>query len=317
MMPSIPTISVVVPTYMRSALLADCLEGLRCQTRRPDEVVVVARSEDAATLAVVETERLRTASPIRTVAPASGGIVPAITAGLSSALGDVIAWTDDDAVPDFDWLLRIEQHFLVDDVVAVGGADYDPIDGLGRGGPSLENFGRLTWSGRLYGGMSEAICYVGPVGHLRGCNMAVRAPVPLPMEQLRGDGSGYEADICLQLAHRGKVLYDYRVRVAHRRAERVPEGDKLAMRPEVVGSLTSGTVDACYNLALILSRRIEGVRRVAVLLQILFIGQRSNPGLLHLMIRVCRCRNVESWRLAYEVMRVKRAGWRVGKRSRK
>ncbi|MEC5406618.1 glycosyltransferase [Paraburkholderia sp. MPAMCS5] len=48
-------VSVIVPAHRRTADLARCLAALDTQERRPDEIIVVARHDDHATL-----DRLRT-----------------------------------------------------------------------------------------------------------------------------------------------------------------------------------------------------------------------------------------------------------------
>jgi len=42
-------VTVVVPTYRRPEHLGRCLEGIRAQSRAPDEVVVVRRADDETT----------------------------------------------------------------------------------------------------------------------------------------------------------------------------------------------------------------------------------------------------------------------------
>ncbi|NMO95708.1 glycosyltransferase family 2 protein [Paenibacillus lemnae] len=48
------TISVIIPTYQRVEVLANCLEGLRKQRRQPDEIIVVVRDTDLGTRKYLE-----------------------------------------------------------------------------------------------------------------------------------------------------------------------------------------------------------------------------------------------------------------------
>lgn len=104
-----PRMSVVVPTYRRHDLLERCLDALAKQELASDayEVIVV---DDAAS---TETEQLvnrwseRTAGRIRYLAVRHAhGPAAARNAGWRAARGDVIAFTDDDCVPDPQWLVH-------------------------------------------------------------------------------------------------------------------------------------------------------------------------------------------------------------------
>src|SRR4051794_34190938 len=116
------SVSVVVPSWRRSAELAECLAGLAAQTRTPDEVVVVARPDDHATWDLIG--RIEQGS-VRGVAVEGEGVVAGLNAGFAAATGDIVAVTDDDAVPRPDWLERIEAAFAQgEDIGGVGGRDW-------------------------------------------------------------------------------------------------------------------------------------------------------------------------------------------------
>ena len=36
-----PTVSVVIPTFNRESFISKCVESVMCQTRQPDEIIVV------------------------------------------------------------------------------------------------------------------------------------------------------------------------------------------------------------------------------------------------------------------------------------
>lgn len=105
-----PQVSVVVPTYQRPLLLQRCLEALIAQDLDPAayEIIVVddARSEAARAL-VDAMARLRGGGRdilYRRPPEGSRGPAAARNAGWRAAQGDIIAFTDDDAIPAPNWL---------------------------------------------------------------------------------------------------------------------------------------------------------------------------------------------------------------------
>ncbi len=104
-----PEVSVVIPTYRRPALLRRCLEGVLAQ-RLPAgayEVVVVDDGHDDATLDAVDAlaATLPDGPALRYLRPSRGrGPAVARNAGWRAARGAVVAFTDDDTVPQPDWL---------------------------------------------------------------------------------------------------------------------------------------------------------------------------------------------------------------------
>jgi glycosyltransferase involved in cell wall biosynthesis len=100
-------ISVVVPTYRRTALLGRCLEALAAQTLPRDEyeIIVVHDGPSAdARRAVIDWSR-RTDRAIRFhELAARRGPAAARNRGWNDARAGVVAFTDDDTVPDPRWL---------------------------------------------------------------------------------------------------------------------------------------------------------------------------------------------------------------------
>jgi glycosyltransferase involved in cell wall biosynthesis len=115
------SVSVIVPTFARPDDLGRCLRGLGRQTRPADEIVVVVRPEDEAS--IVLCSHLAGALPIRVVHVHRPGQVAALNAGRDAARGSILAITDDDVEPTTDWLKKIEHHFRDPRVGAVGGRD--------------------------------------------------------------------------------------------------------------------------------------------------------------------------------------------------
>lgn len=106
-----PRVSVVIPTCRRPALLQRCLAALRAQTLHPHEFEVIVvddgRSDDtrAAVAACADAWRSNGGPELRLLEPlGTRGPAGARNRGWRQARGEVIAFTDDDTVPDTDWL---------------------------------------------------------------------------------------------------------------------------------------------------------------------------------------------------------------------
>jgi GT2 family glycosyltransferase len=122
--------SVVVPTHRRPELLERCLRALIAQECHPSayEVIVVDDADCAETRHTVK--RLRTAAEagpeIRYVLSSGRGPAAARNAGWRHARGELIAFTDDDCMPDPSWLGEGLSVF-VDGVTAASGRTIVPI----------------------------------------------------------------------------------------------------------------------------------------------------------------------------------------------
>ncbi|MHA6326321.1 glycosyltransferase family 2 protein [Roseivivax sp. CAU 1753] len=120
-------VSVVVVSRDRPAALARCLTGLAQLDHPPFEVVVVACP--AGLDAVRAHPR---ADEVKTVAYDQPNISAARNRGIAAAAGEIVAFLDDDAVPEPSWLARLAAPFALDTVAASGGYV------IGRNGFSLQ-----------------------------------------------------------------------------------------------------------------------------------------------------------------------------------
>ncbi|MDQ6680410.1 MAG: glycosyltransferase [Pseudomonadota bacterium] len=132
-------ISVVIPTYRRPDLLCRCLAAVFAQRleRSAFEVIVVDDGHTADTQAVVDAFRMRPDGPVlRFIRPKQGrGPAVARNAGWRAAYGKLIAFTDDDTIPDPDWLAEGERAFLPGLVALCGRVSVPPAAGAAvRGG---------------------------------------------------------------------------------------------------------------------------------------------------------------------------------------
>ena len=118
--------TVVVPTYLRPALLARCLSALLAQRFDPAayEIIVADDAASVETAALVEriARQARAQGLTLRYATVTGAHGPAAArnTGWRLAHGAVIAFTDDDCVPDPDWL-RMGLGALTEGVAGVSG----------------------------------------------------------------------------------------------------------------------------------------------------------------------------------------------------
>ncbi len=187
-----PRLSVVVVSAGRPRALVRCLTALSQLRSIRFEVIVVA---DADGLAVAR--RLPIADRLTLLPQDVENISVARNAGLAVASGDVVAFIDDDAVPEPDWAEALLRGFDRPEVGAVTG----PV--LGRNGISLQ-WGRMAVDrqGRDRWLEGQASPDRAEVLKLHGTNMAVRREY---LTQTGGFDTGFrfyldETDLALRLA---------------------------------------------------------------------------------------------------------------------
>lgn len=95
-------VSVVVPTRNRAAFLPRLLQALDRQDCRPLEVIVVDDASSDETPEILERWRGEGRVVLRQDRP--GGSYAARNAGRRAARGEIIAFTDDDCIPDRGWI---------------------------------------------------------------------------------------------------------------------------------------------------------------------------------------------------------------------
>lgn len=182
------TISVVIATRNRQALLAQTLDSLASQTwpcERLEVIVADNGSSDATPDVVTSFGRRRGAPLVRYLFVDTPGKSAAVNQALAIATGDLLALTDDDVRADHDWLMRLAAAF--DET----GADFV----AGRVKPAWESAPPDWLSPALYGviavpengddrvAITPAQQRVMPIG----ANMAVRREVVLRVGGLRAD----------------------------------------------------------------------------------------------------------------------------------
>lgn len=125
-------ISIVVPTYRRAPLLSKCIIALSQQSfpKEDFEVIVISDGPDDETATVISSLTETTAINIKYLSlPEIRGPAAARNAGWKNAKGKLIAFTDDDCLPDPKWLTHLWQHFESIDVepLAMSGKIVVPV----------------------------------------------------------------------------------------------------------------------------------------------------------------------------------------------
>jgi glycosyltransferase involved in cell wall biosynthesis len=216
---SLLKVSIVVCTFSkeRERQVLGCLESLTQQTLKPHEIILVLDPDPD----LKESYSSQVPSNITIVTAKETGLSNARNAGLLAAGGEVVAFIDDDATADRNWLRNLEGNFRDDNTLGVGGYVR----------PVWEN-GRPTWFaeeldwvvGCSYRGGPREKCYVrNPLG----CNMAFRSTVFTEIGAFRpGIGrvgklliGSEEAELSMRLSAmmpRARIVYDPSAVVYHR-----------------------------------------------------------------------------------------------------
>jgi glycosyltransferase involved in cell wall biosynthesis len=111
--------SVIIPTYKRCKLLKLVLDGLKEQTYTNFDVLVVTKPSGDKTEDLITS--YQDSLNIKIIPQQSGFVTQALNLGLKEAKGDIIAFLDDDAIPDRDWLKKHLETYQQLNVDAVAG----------------------------------------------------------------------------------------------------------------------------------------------------------------------------------------------------
>jgi glycosyltransferase involved in cell wall biosynthesis len=309
-------ITVIIPSFRRPRDLQRCLASVALQSKAAEEILVVGREGDTATLEIISTLRLRLPT-LRLVRVNEPGLIAALNCGLDSATGDVLALTDDDAEPQFDWLERIAASFADASLGAVGGRDWIQLPNepaLFRPAP-VSRIGVLTWYGAQYGNHHCPLRgHKKKVMFLKGVNMAFRRRALGSHRidtRLCGSGTqaGSELDLCLQIRQAGfGVVFDDRILVKHYSSARTAGDD----RNQLTGSVFP---DICFNNHYLIAKHFEAYRALAYFVHGRLLGSRSIPGLLACLKWAFKG-DRQVWERLGQMTRNAVAGFHLGRRAR-
>ena len=195
------TVSVIIVSRGRPDALLRCLTAVAQVQYRPFEVVVVA-----CPAGIVVTETLDFLPDLKCIAFDEANISAARNLGLVHAAGEIVAFIDDDAVPEPQWLRHLVAPAARSDVAAMGGFV------RGRNGISFQYTARTL---DAQGGAHEveidrlqATVLVPPKGRAiktEGTNMAFRRDVLLGIGGFDPAFRFYldETDVNMRLARAG------------------------------------------------------------------------------------------------------------------
>lgn len=140
-------ISAIVVTYNRLFLLKECIEAIRAQTRKVDEIIVVNNSSTDGTL-----EWLQSQSDLTVVTQKNSGGAGGFNTGMKLAYKNGHDWLwvmDDDCIPYSDSLEKLVRHIhLIPNIAYLGSKiidknnDFTNIPSIDFGGKSSNS---LNW----------------------------------------------------------------------------------------------------------------------------------------------------------------------------
>ena len=115
-------VSVVVPTYSldRYPDFCECVDALLAQTYDDVEIVVIVDGNEAVYERVCE-DYGDVESVVSYLSHDDTGPLSRANMGAIQASGEVVALTDDDAVPEKDWVEQLVDAYERHDAIAVGG----------------------------------------------------------------------------------------------------------------------------------------------------------------------------------------------------
>lgn len=282
--------SVVIPSYRRPEVLKTCLMALSRQTRLPDEVLIVRRSNDDLTADLMNSE-IGKLVPLREVPIGPNdhfGI--ALNAGIMASTGDYVALTDDDAEPPVDWIEQIISKFDDPQIAGVGGRDVQ-ANAVG----TAEEVGIVKWHGLVVGNHHIGVGSARDVDVLKGVNCCFRGePIRAIGVDPRLKGSGTvvhtELSMCLPLRRaKYRLVYDPKIALLHHIAPR-QDGDHNNRG----GFNGTALRDAVHNETVILWEYLNWPRRMIFLTFGLLVGTRRSPGVMQIPRSAVRYKSVRN-----------------------
>ncbi|MFX1519428.1 MAG: glycosyltransferase family 2 protein [Promethearchaeota archaeon] len=210
-------VSIVVVTHNRPVQLKESLNSLKRQNLSNDlyEILVVDSSATNETKAIVKD------FPAKYVHTKHKGMTVARNIGIIKAKGEIIAFIDDDAIADKDWVRQILKNYNRAKIGAVGGKVIEdrPLREKRRKIGSL--IGKISKTGELISNFDLGINKI-ETDHIKGTNMSFMKKNLIEIggfDNLYG-GRAYreETDVCMRLKKRGyRIIFDPKTKVFHKR----------------------------------------------------------------------------------------------------
>jgi GT2 family glycosyltransferase len=203
-----PSVSVVVCTHNGQATLDECLGRLQSLTYPDYEVIVVNDGSSAACSTIARTHG------VTLIETEHRGLGHARNKGIEAARGEIVAFLDDDAYPDSDWLHYVAALLRANGHAGVGGPNIPPEDD----GFVAECVAAAP------GGPIHVLVSDREAEHVPGCNMAFRKDV---LEEVGCFDecfrvAGDDVDLCWRLQKAGRTLgFSAGAVVMHRRRDSI------------------------------------------------------------------------------------------------
>ena len=203
-----PRVSVIVCTHNGERHIEETLSALERVDYPNYEVIVVDDGSADRTGAIAGRFN------VRLIQTDNHGLSAARITGLRAATGEIVAYIDDDAYPDTEWLKRLAIVFLHSDYVGVGGPNLPPA------GDSLV----AQCVAHAPGGPIHVLLSDSDAEHIPGCNMAFRREHLLavggfdPQFRVAGD----DVDVCWRVQEQGwKLGFSPTAMVYHHRRDSI------------------------------------------------------------------------------------------------
>ncbi|MDP2943915.1 MAG: glycosyltransferase [Candidatus Omnitrophota bacterium] len=206
------TVSIIIAAKTWAKNLEECVR--RCQELDYPDFEIIILPDDAFT------KELSPKGTVPISVISTGPVSPAKKRdiALAYAKGEILAFIDDDAYPEKDWLKNAVKNFSAPDVVAVGGPAITPKEDNLRQRASGKVFSSSLVSGKyIYRYLPKKRL---EVDDYPTCNFFVRKSI---MEALGGFKTnfwpGEDTKLCLDITKelRKKIIYDPEVLVYHHR----------------------------------------------------------------------------------------------------
>jgi GT2 family glycosyltransferase len=236
-----PLVSMIVPTKLRTQLLAKCLQGLEKVTEYPNfEVVIVDNGSDMSQLGPVLAE-MRKKMTIREVKwPREFNFAEIVAAGVRESKGEIVLLLNDDVEPlRPGWLDRMVASAMEPDVGPVGARLIYADRSIQHAGVML---GLAGACGHLWKGMPEEEAQQNPYVAYPGSRLAVTGACFAVRRELFDLVGGLDAvnfpvsyndiDFCLRLRKAGyrTVYRGDAVLIHHESQTRGPDHEDAARR---------------------------------------------------------------------------------------
>ena len=208
-------LSVIIPTYNRSADLPRLFKSLKNQDEIPDEILIILGPGDKESY-IIAKDWQKSLAQIKILNSGKASVIHSINLGLANVSNEIICLLDDDVALPPDWSFKISKAFSEDiKLGAFGGRDHLQHASADLSNPPLaKEVGVFRWNGHK--GYHHCGSQKSPirVDVIKGVNLSFRKAAFINMEidaTLQGQGAEtcWEIDICQRIIIAGyNCVYD-------------------------------------------------------------------------------------------------------------